>query len=195
MKSLHFGISLETNGLKKKNAFLRFLVRQNRGTLVFNRGTIFPAPKTLKFWSKSWHVGPESWHDLGLTNNIWFFNFHVFARKIEIVNPFSMPFSPTRSWHLALSYSTEKFKFQPSQNIFPKPHIINYLQKRLNIYFSDKISVFSQTTRLTQPQHEKRNSTRSNLPNNIKNSVNNLLYQNFILVSIWKTQHKLHQFN
>ena len=70
----------------------------------------------------------------------WFFRFHCFAHKIHTVNPFSMSFSPTRSWHLALSYSTEKFKFQLSQNSFQEPHIITYFQKRLTVDFPHKIS-------------------------------------------------------
>jgi hypothetical protein len=48
IKPLHFGTSLEAIGLKK-NAFLGFLVKQDRGTWVSHRGTIFPESKTLKF--------------------------------------------------------------------------------------------------------------------------------------------------
>ena len=80
-----------------------------------------------------------------------FSSFHHFARKIQSVNPFSMLFSPMRSSHLALSYSTEEFKFQLSKNSFPEPHIITYFKKRLNVDFSPKNPVFSQTTRLTYP--------------------------------------------
>ena len=60
--------------------------------------------------------------------------------------------------------------------------------------FSHKTSVLSQTTRLTQPQHENRNYTKSNSPKNTKNSVNNFIHQKFILVLHMTTQHKLHQF-
>jgi hypothetical protein len=40
-----------------------------------------------------------------------------------------MPFSPTHSWNLDLSWSTEKFMFQPPKNSFPRSHIITYFYK------------------------------------------------------------------
>jgi len=56
-------------------------------------------------------------------------DFHHFARKIETVNPFSMSFSPTRSWHLDLSQSIKDFKFQLFQNNFPEPHMNTQFSK------------------------------------------------------------------
>jgi len=85
-------------------------------------------------------------------------------------------------------------RFQLSQNNFPEPHINSQFSKRLTIEFSHKTPVFSQTTQLTQPQHENRNYTKSNSPNNTKNSVNNFIHQKFILVLHMTTQDKLHQF-
>jgi len=104
IKSLPLRTSLGTFGMKK-NAFFRFLVWQNRDTFLSNRGTIFTTSKTTKFWSKSW------------TNNIRFFNFHVFVHKIPIFNPFSILFLPTRPKHLDRSNYTWKHGFTTQSNL------------------------------------------------------------------------------
>jgi hypothetical protein len=67
--------------------------------------------------------------------------------------------------------------------------------KRLTLEFSHENPVFSQTIRLTKSQHENRNSTKFNSSNNIKNSVNNIIFQNFILVLHMNNLTPLHKLN
>ena len=61
-----------------------------------------------------------------------FFRFHHFARKNQTVNRISVLFSPTRSLHLTLSYSTEKSTFQPPQKAFSKTSHKHLFAKTLN---------------------------------------------------------------
>jgi len=68
----------------------RFYVQNHYAFCRQKRGTL----------SKTWHVFTISDSDSTFQKKC---DFHCFEHKIQTVNPILMPFSPTHSWHLALS--------------------------------------------------------------------------------------------
>jgi len=69
---------------------------------------------------------------------------HIFVRQNLLVTLISVPFSPTRSLHLALSHSTKKLFFSHPKETSPKSLIITYLSKSLKLAFHTKPQVSSQ---------------------------------------------------
>jgi len=61
------------------------------------------------------------------------FQFRHFVRKISTVNPNSIPFSPTRSTQLILSYFYGKLYFHILKTAYPR---ITYFSKTLKITFT-----------------------------------------------------------
>ena len=74
-----------------------------------------------------------------LTSQIFqLLSFRHFAHKILIVNLISILFSPTRSYHLHLSYSTVENKFPHPKTTYTNSLIITYFPKTLKLPFQSK---------------------------------------------------------
>jgi len=70
--------------------------------------------------------------------NFRFFRFCRFTHKIPILNPISIPFSPTRSNHLNLSHSREKSCFPTPNKFNPISPKITYFTKTVQTTFTRK---------------------------------------------------------
>jgi len=97
---------------------------------------------TPKANSKQRHTHGRDVHTHGratqTTRDFRFLRLSHFERKIQTVNPFSMPLPPMRSLHLALSHSIENTCFSHPKTTFPKSLIITYLSKSLILDFHEK---------------------------------------------------------